>query len=301
MGCVEVLARRRGAPGLYSAGVVLAARQLSPCIIGMAGVDAAALRVWAMDLVITSAIFSIVFSTAALWAFVQAPLRYRGYLATALLVVAIVSLHFTGMGALTLVPDPGLPIPAMALDRSLLAITIAICTTAGLLVGVILALADRRVTATELAAAKDAARQALHDALTGLPNRRHLFETLGERLANRPKGAKFAVVAGDLDRFKPVNDLYGHAAGDQLLTKVSRFLTESAGSDGFVARLGGDEFVLLVEFATPDELIAKLSAIVTQFNNSIQIGAHQASVGITVGVAICPTDGDRRRSAHAPR
>jgi diguanylate cyclase (GGDEF)-like protein len=170
--------------------------------------------------------------------------------------------------------------------------TIAICMAAALLVGVILAFADRRVAATELAAARDAARLALHDALTGLPNRRHLFETLNERLLQRGEGAKFAVVAADLDRFKPINDLYGHAAGDQVLIKVAKCFSESAGSDGFVARLGGDEFVMLLPYGTADDLIAKLSAIVAQFNNPIQLGAHTASVGTTLGVAIYPADGD---------
>jgi diguanylate cyclase (GGDEF)-like protein len=287
----EILARNRRPVGFGAAGVVLGLAIVAMHYVGMAGVEAAARRIWAVDLVISSAIFSIGFSTAALWAFAHAPLQYRGYLATALLVVAIVSLHFTGMGALTLMPDPRIVIPEMDLDRSLLAMTIAVCMTAALLVGVILALADRRVTATELAAAKDAARQALHDALTGLPNRRHLFETLAERL-DRAKGTKFAVVAADLDRFKPINDLYGHAAGDQLLIKVARYFTDGAGADGFVARLGGDEFVLLLPYSAADDLIAKLSAIVAQFNNPLQLGAHQASVGATLGVAIYPVDGD---------
>ncbi len=106
------------------------------------------------------------------------------------------------------------------MDSQLLAVLIAAGAAAVLLVGVVLAFADRRVVAVELESARNAARAALHDVLTGLPNRRHLFETLEELLAGQ--SGKFALVAVDLDRFKPVNDLYGHAVGDQLLVKVAR-------------------------------------------------------------------------------
>jgi diguanylate cyclase (GGDEF)-like protein len=209
-----------------------------------------------------------------------------------LLVTAIVSLHFTGMGALTLVPDPRFAAPADALDRPLLAVTIASGAACMLLIGVVLAFADRRIAAVELAAAKQAAAMARHDSLTGLPNRRHLGEALERRLAALGPQDKFAVVAIDLDRFKPVNDLYGHAVGDELLVKVAAVFQREAGEDGFAARLGGDEFILILPYESADALIARLSALVACFDQPIILADHEALVGATLGVALAPADGE---------
>ena len=95
------------------------------------------------------------------------------------------------------------------------------------------------------------------DPLTGLPNRRHLYEQLGLSAARLQRGGKgLALLLLDLDRFKPINDLHGHPAGDRLLQLVAGRLREAARSDDLVARLGGDEFALVIE---PDG-IADLSS-----------------------------------------
>lgn len=259
--------------------------------IGMASVEAAADEVWASDLVIISWLFSAAFAIVAIEAFRLAPPRFRVFAAAGALVVAIVSLHFTAMGALTLLPNPTLPAPVDDLDPSLLGVTIAVVTAAALTVGVILAFADRRVHALELAQARQAAAMALHDALTGLPNRRHLMGSLDELLVGRRDNNRLAVVAVDLDRFKPVNDLYGHAVGDELLIRVAKLLSEEAGEVGFVARLGGDEFVLALPCTRAEELIGRLSALVARFDVPLLLGEHEVTVGATLGVALAPDDG----------
>ncbi|MBD7920544.1 EAL domain-containing protein [Xanthomonas sp. CFBP 8703] len=90
--------------------------------------------------------------------------------------------------------------------------------------------------------------QALHDALTGLPNRSHLLDRLGEAInrARNGDGMAFAVLFLDLDRFKLVNDSIGHAAGDDMLVEVAKRIVSTLRSDDVVARLGGDEFAILV-------------------------------------------------------
>lgn len=89
--------------------------------------------------------------------------------------------------------------------------------------------------------------QALHDSLTGLPNRVLLVDRLGQALAGTKRGAgAVAVLFLDLDRFKLVNDSYGHAVGDQLLVAVAQRLQSLLRPDDTVARLGGDEFVILL-------------------------------------------------------
>lgn len=91
--------------------------------------------------------------------------------------------------------------------------------------------------------------EALHDALTGLPNRYFLMERLELAInrAQRISNYQFAVVVLDLDRFKVVNDSLGHFVGDQLLIKVAKILQETLSNIDFIARLGGDEFVILLE------------------------------------------------------
>ena len=91
--------------------------------------------------------------------------------------------------------------------------------------------------------------QALHDALTGLPNRAHLLDRLEDAIARARSrdGLRFAVLFLDLDRFKLVNDSIGHAAGDQMLVEVAKRIVSMLGGDDVVARLGGDEFAILLE------------------------------------------------------
>ncbi|KOQ67972.1 membrane protein [Stenotrophomonas maltophilia] len=91
--------------------------------------------------------------------------------------------------------------------------------------------------------------QAMHDALTGLPNRLHLLDRLQDALvlARREDGPVFAVLFLDLDRFKLVNDSIGHAAGDHMLVEVAKRIVSMAGPDDVVARLGGDEFAVLLQ------------------------------------------------------
>lgn len=288
-GALTLYDRVPGARGQIGGGALLGLAIIVMHYIGMASVQASARQVWALDLVVASWLLSAAFSILALWAFTHAPARLRLCIAAACLAVAIVSLHFTGMGALTLVFDPRVAGPAHALDTQTLAVTVALVTAAALLAAMVMALADRRVAATELAAAKQAAAMALHDALTGLSNRRHLHVLLTEMLSRQQR---LAIVVIDLDRFKPVNDLYGHAVGDELLVVIAKLLTEEASDAGIAARVGGDEFVLVLGCDDDEALLSRLSTMVATFDTPIRLSGHEVSVGATLGVALAPTDGD---------
>ncbi len=133
--------------------------------------------------------------------------------------------------------------------------------------------------------AEDEARAlAMHDPLTGLPNRRRLEAELRQMLAT---GEQFAVVIADLDRFKPVNDLYGHAAGDALLVCIAERLTRDVAEHDFVSRIGGDEFVVLLRnIADSEGLIRRLTLLTAAFDASVDVGVAAVFVGATMGVAV---------------
>jgi diguanylate cyclase (GGDEF)-like protein len=286
--CAFTLFQRfAGSKVTIAAGVLLGGAIAAMHYVGASGIEGAR-EVWALNWVGASVLFAMSLSIAALHAFRLLTSWVRVATSAGLLGSAIVSLHFAGMHALTLVPDPTFAPVNITLDPSLLAVTVAIAALGVLILGVVLALSDRRVAAVELEAARQSASMALHDALTGLPNRRFLVEDLQQRLA---AGARFAMIALDLDRFKPVNDLYGHAAGDALLVHIGALLQDEAGEDGLAVRLGSDEFVLILSHHSDDELIRRLNLLVGRFAEPLPAGDGEVVVGASLGVALAPAEG----------
>jgi diguanylate cyclase (GGDEF)-like protein len=135
------------------------------------------------------------------------------------------------------------------------------------------------------------AHLALHDTLTGLSNRAAFNEEFAATISVATNsGESFALICVDLDRFKYVNDLFGHAVGDALLCEVGKRLKLAAGTT-FVARVGGDEFVLLV---TGPDAIEKSSRVVERIISAlgdyIVLDGHRLTANASVGVAIYPDD-----------
>lgn len=143
-------------------------------------------------------------------------------------------------------------------------------------------------------AEESAHRLARHDALTGLPNRRFLFEDFERR-----KGADLggnrdcAVFVIDLDHFKAVNDIHGHGVGDQLLQIAACRIQDAIGTDGLVARMGGDEFGILYDFDRDTDLALRLARrLTTTLGHSVTVGELSLELGASVGLAFYPDDGD---------
>lgn len=127
------------------------------------------------------------------------------------------------------------------------------------------------------------------DVLTGLANRM-LFESRLEQAIQRHKrsGGMLAIFFLDLDRFKPVNDHYGHAVGDQVLKEVARRLRHAVRRYDTVARFGGDEFAILIEFNSDVHDIEKVAHKILQlFSEPIWISERDMNVGISIGIATC--------------
>ena len=130
--------------------------------------------------------------------------------------------------------------------------------------------------------------QATHDPLTGLPNR-PLFQELGEQALARSDryGTTVAVLFLDLDRFKPVNDSFGHTIGDELLVQIAGRLRSSVRRGDVVARFGGDEFVVLCEHpAGQNEMLELARRLIDELSAPVEIAGAAASVGASVGIAI---------------
>ena len=147
---------------------------------------------------------------------------------------------------------------------------------------------------TEREAAEARAQSlARHDPLTGLANRRHFLEELERRLmlvGDSDDG--FALMFVDLDRFKPINDVHGHAIGDQLLQVIATRLSGCLRDDSFAARLGGDEFAVLLEGPADREGIAAAARrILNELSAPILVNSLKLTVGASIGIAICPSDG----------
>ena len=132
-----------------------------------------------------------------------------------------------------------------------------------------------------------------HDALTGLPNRLRLLDRMQKEMQTaKETGQKFALLFLDLDRFKAVNDGFGHPVGDWLLQEIATRLTESCPAEDMVARLGGDEFAILHfdtgESDSPAHLADRVVRAVTA---PISHDGYPLYTSASVGVTIFPTDG----------
>ncbi len=141
--------------------------------------------------------------------------------------------------------------------------------------------------------------QASHDMLTDLPNRAKLFEDLKGQI-NRPSavGAHAALLYIDLDGFKPVNDRYGHHAGDELLKQISDRLRATVATPGMPSRLGGDEFaVLLPSVADADDAMARAETVRAAIAAPYALyvaglaAAVEITIGASIGVALYPDHG----------
>ncbi|WP_312713578.1 sensor domain-containing diguanylate cyclase [Stutzerimonas nitrititolerans] len=131
-----------------------------------------------------------------------------------------------------------------------------------------------------------------HDPLTGLPNRSRLQEHLTAKLhALNGANAKLTLLYIDLDRFKPVNDTMGHAAGDEVLVRVAERLRQCIRADDLVARIGGDEFVMVISRLRDQDDVRQLcTRLLESLAKPFGYGQQQVFIGASIGVAIAPQD-----------
>jgi diguanylate cyclase (GGDEF)-like protein len=136
---------------------------------------------------------------------------------------------------------------------------------------------------------------ALHDPLSGLPNRHLLSDSLNQLMQScRRRGTSFALALIDLDRFKQVNDTLGHEYGDELLRQVAERIKQALRKSDTAARLGGDEFVLLLDGTDRGSYWNVCQRVESVLNEPYRISAANISVGCSMGVAVFPAHGEDR-------
>lgn len=164
----------------------------------------------------------------------------------------------------------------------------------GLVIGVALSIVIRatmfRAVRARIAADShrdEALSLATFDALTGLANRRAFLADVNARLT-QPRPFYLGLI--DLDGFKPINDIYGHAAGDRVLTEVAKRLSAACGRDAVVARLGGDEFaILLFDLTSDTQWRERADALVTELSRPYPLESETAHISASMGFTLRTT------------
>ncbi|NKY55196.1 diguanylate cyclase domain-containing protein [Nocardia flavorosea] len=136
-------------------------------------------------------------------------------------------------------------------------------------------------------------RQARHDLLTGLPNRRQLLEWLDSTIRDAGPQDRIGLCFVDLDRFKYINDRYGHGTGDKVLTAVANRLNDSVVElDCLVARIGGDEFVTLVPPPVDDDRMTEVAErLLGALSDPVTTGGHRLTVSASIGAVVTTVEG----------
>jgi diguanylate cyclase (GGDEF)-like protein/PAS domain S-box-containing protein len=140
-----------------------------------------------------------------------------------------------------------------------------------------------------------------HDALTSLPNRSHFNGRIDQEMAILAKGERLAVLCLDLDRFKEVNDLFGHAAGDTVLQTVASRVTAVLDERQLMARLGGDEFAILMPGVASPAAASRLAETVLEALRATSDTPEINSISTSIGIALYPDDATDRHAllSHA--
>jgi diguanylate cyclase (GGDEF)-like protein/PAS domain S-box-containing protein len=379
---------------------------------GMAAFEIEGRIVWDPVLVVTSILLGVVLGAVALWAGLRNDSMRSRAGGVLLLTLAICSLHFTAMGAVSIVPDPTIQISTSTLPAGWLAVAVALASFTIIILafaGLALDIRDQRRSEREadrmrglanaaveglivcdddviatvnnsflaLTGAKsddvisarldayfpdEVARQKLlgrpnqpveselrhsngtiipvelilrpvefagkphhaiavrdlrarkqaeqhirflahHDALTGLPNRASFGKKLDLEIETAlSSGQQLAVLCLDLDRFKEVNDLFGHAAGDALLQTFAARVSSALDENQMMARLGGDEFAILLPTISSPSVASKVAENIIEILNAENASSTtSALVSTSIGIAICPNDGTDRQEllSHA--
>ncbi|HXC39804.1 MAG TPA: diguanylate cyclase [Burkholderiales bacterium] len=259
-------------------------------------------------LFIASVLIAIGASFVALWIAFQLRGKRPGTailakLASALVMgLAITGMHYTGMEAAEFFPDS----VCLAADSANgvhggpLALIIGLASLSILTITLVISAFDAHVAARnarhadELRSAnEELLKVALYDHLTGLPNRLLLEDRMAQAMARADRGRQHcALMFVDLDRFKEVNDTYGHHVGDELLRAVAVRLTHCMRRGDTAARTGGDEFLIVLGDVEKPQAAAQVGAkVLAELSRPFAVKGLQLGISASIGISVYPQDG----------
>jgi diguanylate cyclase (GGDEF)-like protein len=245
--------------------------------VGMAAYHVSGIVEWNVTYMAASVACSVGLSIVSLYIALRTDRWYSLHVSTATLVLAIISLHFTGMAAVSVTPLAGDVTNGVIFE----AMAVAVAGVSLFIIGT--GVASHMIDSQ--ARTENTLRlryMALNDPLTGLPNRTSFGDHLERELTRAQKEEhKLAVIGIDLNRFKEINDLRGHSAGDQALKTIAERLRQCCQDGEFVARIGGDEFAAVKDFREYEQLL--------DFARRLEQAA-------SMGVAVFPEDGATARA-----
>lgn len=202
--------------------------------------------------------------------------------------LAVVSMHYTAMGAAEIHSVPGMAVDGWMFPETGMAVTIAGVTAAILAMGVLAARVEKK-------AVRDVLEElAYTDTLTGLPNRVALGKHLDHAMAVCTRLDTYvAVLFVDLNDFKAINDGFGHAAGDRLLRALAQQIEGRMREADMVARFGGDEFVIVAQgLSRPEDIGAVTDRLTSALEEPLEIDGRRMSVRASIGIGMYPGDAD---------
>ena len=240
----------------------------------------------AASVLLRSAIGAVFLATALVWlAMPNLTLRHAAPLRVVAVLAASAALSFTPIPLRTAVGALAHPALLPVLALLLLA------------VGLLSVVRERQPAARISTRLPTTPAEPLEDALTRLPTRTH-FETQLAAMVVRCDASqtKLALLFIDLDGFKPVNDTFGHSAGDRVLQSVGKRLKECAQSGDVVSRVGGDEFlVLIAEASSQDGVAHRAQKIVDALSQPFDLDDRQVGIGCSIGIAFYPDNGQHAK------
>ena len=213
--------------------------------------------------------------------------------------LAIVGMHYTGMAAANFPIGSFCGAAIDGLSGNGLDNLVLVSSLAVLVIALLTSIFDARLDARTAALAdsltlanEELTQLALHDTLTGLPNRILLADRISQAMNKvAEQGGCFSLMFIDLDGFKPVNDAFGHHLGDRLLREVAQRLRQQLRGQDTLARIGGDEFVMLVRLAEANDAPQVAARQVSLLSRSFQVDEHQLQISASIGIALYPGNG----------
>lgn len=255
--------------------------------LGMSAYRIDGIVTWDWHYVVASVALSVILSAAAFHVFARR-LVWGNPAAAALLGLAVLALHFTGMAAMSITVmnlGGGMSETAMA--------ALAVATAGAALLFIAWAAVSGLIDSqTKRENFRRLRHMALRDGLTDLPNRMSFNEELSHRLALEGGYPYMAVFVLDLSRFKAINDTYGHQTGDQLLKAVAARLSAMLEPGEYISRLGGDEFAALLSYEERDALDDFTMRLTGVFAAPFELVRLQASIAANIGIALASRGGD---------